>query len=65
MVIFQTTFQLSKLYSKMALDCIPLIFKPPKYQNTNLKDFGIDRLLLFVEKADHLNSQVGGETADF
>ena len=32
---------------------------------TDLKDFGIDRLLFFVEKADHLNGQVGRETAQF
>lgn len=32
---------------------------------TDLKDFGVDRLLFFVEKADHLNGQVGRETAQF
>lgn len=32
---------------------------------TNLEDFCIDGLLLFVEKSDHLNSQVGRETAEF
>lgn len=32
---------------------------------TNLEDFCIDRLLLLVEKSDHLNSQVGREAAEF
>lgn len=36
-----------------------------QHQNTYLKDFGIDRLLLFVEKANHLNGQIGREASDF
>lgn len=31
----------------------------------NLKDFCIDRLLLLVEKTDHLNSQVTRQAAEF
>lgn len=37
----------------------PIILK------TNLEDFCIDGFLLFVEKSDHLDSQVGRETAEF
>lgn len=32
---------------------------------SHLKDFGVNRLLLFVEEADHLNSEVRRETTDF
>lgn len=31
----------------------------------DLKDFRIDGLLLFVEKPDHLNSQIAGQAAEF
>lgn len=36
-----------------------------KIQKTNLEDFCIDGLFLFIEKSNHLNSQVAGETAEF
>ena len=50
---------------RFTLDRDLLLIKRWLWLKTNLEDFCIDRLLFFVEKSDHLNSQVGRETAEF
>lgn len=35
-----------------------------KFQKTNLEDFGVDSFFLFIEKSNHLNSQVAWEPAE-
>lgn len=36
-----------------------------KIRRTNLEDFCIDGFFLFIEKSNHLDSQVAWETAEF